>query len=250
MKGEPLCSPFHFYAGPSLDPGMLFSSVICTATSILIGASAFGTLLYMTVWSRRQRQRALQDSFAQQRFPTPYGPVSGALLRVVKSSCQLSTAGNTPMELFWYCVGSVPCYFLAVARVRKTSWRGTEVAWTLLTLSEQRMRGACRVIAKQWPRSLVSQAQASTPTPTPTPQTLARSTPNAAIPAGAGGVFLSEQHYPVGTNSLAMRPAQTPPPLESDTPLTSTSCSSSLAQPHLAGAHDGKQRRNRGIHHR
>lgn len=60
--------PLSLNVGPSLDHGMLFFSIISIATPILFGTGAFGALLYVTVWSRRQRQRALQDSFAQQRF--------------------------------------------------------------------------------------------------------------------------------------------------------------------------------------
>lgn len=121
---------------------MPLSSVMATAISILIGVGAFGALFYVTSRFRRQQDRALQTSFEQQSFSTPQGAVSGALLQVVKSSCQLRGAGNRPVELFWYCVGPGPSYFLAIARIKKTSWRGTEVAWTVSPLSEQRMRAA------------------------------------------------------------------------------------------------------------
>lgn len=120
----------------------MLSCALSTLISVALCLDGLEGVFYLVARSRNQRERDLESSLAQQCFATPQGPVSGSQMRVVKRSCQLSGAGNTPVELFWYCVGPGPCYFLAMARVKKTGWRGTEVAWTLYPLGVQRMRGA------------------------------------------------------------------------------------------------------------
>ncbi|MEE7547518.1 hypothetical protein HF319_11155 [Xanthomonas sp. Kuri4-1] len=98
--------------------------------------------VYAIHGSRRKLSQALQHSFAQCRFDTPQGHVSGASLRVVKASHQVSRhTSGAPSEIFWYCVAPGPAYFLAIAHVTRPG-RRIEVRWTLRALTEERMRGA------------------------------------------------------------------------------------------------------------
>ncbi|MCD7097821.1 hypothetical protein [Stenotrophomonas sp. MMGLT7] len=109
----------------------------------LLAVVPFAFCLYMVHLAvRRRHGNALQSSFAAHRFDTPDGPVGGASLRVVKASNQVSRhTSNVPAEVFWYCVGPGPSYFLAIAQVRMKG-RRFEVDWTVRPLTEERMRAA------------------------------------------------------------------------------------------------------------
>lgn len=109
---------------------------------VLLTLLPLALCVYLIRFSRGRLQRALQASLAEQWFSTPQGKVSGAQLEVVKRSVQVARSpGNTPSELFWYCTGPGPSYFLAIAKVKQAG-RGYQIDWIVRPLSEQRFRAA------------------------------------------------------------------------------------------------------------
>lgn len=110
--------------------------------SLLATAPLLLCLYLVHLAVRRRHGQALQSSFARHTFGTPDGPVSGASLRVVKTSNQVSRhTSPVPAEVFWYCVGPGPSYFLAIAQIGMNR-RRFEVDWTVRPLTEERMRAA------------------------------------------------------------------------------------------------------------
>lgn len=111
-------------------------------SSIFVACLLLLPLLYAIRRSRQWFQRALAASFIAQRFDTPQGIVGGDQLDIVKVSNQVSNnTANSPSELFCYCVGPGPSYFLAIAHVNRR-WRRIDVDWTMRPLTAERMRGA------------------------------------------------------------------------------------------------------------
>ncbi|HJW45055.1 MAG TPA: hypothetical protein VJ484_01045 [Lysobacter sp.] len=107
--------------------------------------------IYTTVKGRERVKNALRSTFAELKFTTPEGMVSGTALRVVKVSKQgmpfaydevfTLQADYQHSDSFWYCVGPGPAYFLAIPMVT-TGFRKVSVRWAIRPLTAERMRGA------------------------------------------------------------------------------------------------------------
>ena len=99
-------------------------------------------VVVMAVRARRDFDVAVKRSFDALTFQTPGGRVRGDAVRVVKVVAQ--SVGNDqpgPQDLFWYCVGSGPSYFLALGHVRRRL-PPVRVEWVVRPLTEDRMRNA------------------------------------------------------------------------------------------------------------
>ena len=98
--------------------------------------------LWVIVTSRARFRQALQSDFIRQHFTTPTGSIDGSQLRIVHRRTTVSRgSSNEPAEIFWYCVGPGPCYFLALGKVSRQT-RKVQVQWILRPLTEAGLRAA------------------------------------------------------------------------------------------------------------
>ena len=110
---------------------------ILLLTIAFLAASFFASLR-----AKRAFEAAVKRSFEQLTFETPAGRVTGASLRVVKVVTWRTGNDSSPSsDLFWYCVGDGPSYFVAMGHVR-SRFATMPVDWVIRPLTEERMRGA------------------------------------------------------------------------------------------------------------
>lgn len=99
-------------------------------------------VVLLAIRARREFDAAVRRSFEALAFETPAGRVRWDAVRVVKVVAHDSgNESSGPQDLFWYCVGSGPSYFLALGHVRGRLPR-IRVDWVVRPLSEDRMRNA------------------------------------------------------------------------------------------------------------
>lgn len=99
-------------------------------------------VVIFAIRARRAADAAVKRSFEALMFQTPAGRVRGGAVRVVKVVAQnVGNERSGPRDLFWYCVGSGPSYFLALGHVRR-GLPPVRVDWVVRPLTEDRMRNA------------------------------------------------------------------------------------------------------------
>ena len=111
--------------------------VVVLLTIAFLAASFFASLR-----AKRAFEAAVKRSFEQLTFETPTGRVTGASLRVVKAvTWRTGSRSSEFSEMFWYCAGDGPSYFVAMGHVR-SRFATMPVDWVIRPLTEERMRGA------------------------------------------------------------------------------------------------------------
>ncbi|HVK51584.1 MAG TPA: hypothetical protein VM469_07605 [Pseudoxanthomonas sp.] len=91
---------------------------------------------------QRANERSLQRTFDTLSFETAEGRRYGPDMQVVKQVTLEVSSQNHPLSAFWYCVGSGPSYFVAMAQYQREGWLGGRYEWTVRPLDEERMRHA------------------------------------------------------------------------------------------------------------
>jgi len=98
--------------------------------------------VFVVIRTRRAVDAAVKRSFEALTFPRPAGRVRGSAVRVVKAVEQnVGSEHSGTRDLFWYCVGSGPSYFLALGHVHGAR-PPVRVDWVVRPLTQERMRNA------------------------------------------------------------------------------------------------------------